>query len=65
MQNFTHFETFGGVNWVDEDVAVNVDAVLGRHDRVFILAGRVHQENVVFRAVNVDAFVESWNRGEN
>lgn len=38
---------------------MNVDAVFGGHDRVFVLAGCIYQEDVVLGPVDIDAFVES------
>ena len=52
MEDATHFVTLGGVDGIDEDVAVDVHAVFGRHDGVFVLSGRVHQRQLVLVPVD-------------
>ena len=44
----------------DEDVAVDVDGVLGRHDAVLVLAGRVDQVQLVVVPAHVHALAERW-----
>ena len=58
MEDLADLEALVRVYGVDEDVAVDVDGVLGRHDGVLVLARGVHQVQLVVVAAHVHALVE-------
>ena len=54
-----NFEAVRGINWVHEDVAIDIDRVFGGENGVLILASGVDQQQFVLLTFDVHRFVES------
>ncbi len=61
MQRLADVEALLRVDAVDENVSVDVDGVVGRHDGELVLPGRVHQVQLVILASDRHLLVEDCN----